>query len=125
MVVTVKLLAMPTTNVMAPALVIAGARLTVNRKFCAAGEPTPFDAVKVSAKVPPVPVGVPDSVAVLAQAGGHWHDYGKAPRDGRKVGHATMRADSGTDLAKALAAVAQTLERSAQVAPVLARLASH
>ena len=30
---------------------------------------------------------------VLAEAGGHWHDYGKAPRAGRKVGHATLRAD--------------------------------
>ena len=39
---------------------------------------------------------------VLAEPGGHWHDYGKSPRAGRKVGHATVRADSAQALATSL-----------------------
>jgi len=37
----------------------------------------------------------------LALPGLHWHDYGKAAREGRKVGHATLCA-SGTGALKAL-----------------------
>ena len=29
---------------------------------------------------------MPEASAVLREAGGHWHDYGKEPREGRKVG---------------------------------------
>ncbi|HEY4528746.1 MAG TPA: 5-(carboxyamino)imidazole ribonucleotide synthase [Luteimonas sp.] len=65
---------------------------------------------------------MPAPEAVLAEAGGHWHDYGKTPRDGRKVGHATLRADSDDDLADALERVGRALGRDAQVAPVIASL---
>jgi 5-(carboxyamino)imidazole ribonucleotide synthase len=65
---------------------------------------------------------MPEAAAVLAEAGGHWHDYGKEPRAGRKVGHATLRADSTAELAIALERVGQTLDRQSQVAPVVARL---
>ncbi|HEX2596101.1 MAG TPA: 5-(carboxyamino)imidazole ribonucleotide synthase, partial [Luteimonas sp.] len=65
---------------------------------------------------------MPDSAAVLAEAGGHWHDYGKAPRAGRKVGHATLRADGSAALSATLARVGVALSRQAQVAPVIARL---
>jgi len=65
---------------------------------------------------------MPDSAAVLAEAGGHWHDYGKAPRAGRKVGHATLRADTSAALAATLARVGSALSRETQVAPVIARL---
>ena len=65
---------------------------------------------------------MPEAEAVLREAGGHWHDYGKAPREGRKVGHATLRADSADDLAQALRNVGAALGRQAQVAPVLAAL---
>jgi len=65
---------------------------------------------------------MPDAAAVLAEAGGHWHDYGKQPRAGRKVGHATLRADDAADLAQSLARVGDALDRAAQVAPVIARL---
>ena len=34
----------------------------------------------------------------LAVKGLHWHDYGKAPRPGRKVGHATLTAASPEEL---------------------------
>ncbi len=64
----------------------------------------------------------PDAVAVLREPGGHWHDYGKAPRAGRKVGHATLRADSAEALAATLARVGKTLGRDAQVTPVIERL---
>ena len=37
---------------------------------------------------------LPDRAKVLGVAGTHWHDYGKAPRPGRKIGHATVTADS-------------------------------
>lgn len=65
---------------------------------------------------------LPDATAVLGEPGGHWHDYGKSPRDGRKVGHATLRAPSVEALAAALARVGSALGRQSQVAPVLARL---
>ncbi|PBS13316.1 5-(carboxyamino)imidazole ribonucleotide synthase [Lysobacteraceae bacterium NML93-0792] len=65
---------------------------------------------------------MPDAAPVLSAAGGHWHDYGKQPRDGRKVGHATLRADEAEALAQRLAEVGEALGRRAQVAPVVARL---
>jgi 5-(carboxyamino)imidazole ribonucleotide synthase len=65
---------------------------------------------------------MPDPVAVLREPGGHWHDYGKAPRDGRKVGHATLRADAPAALAAALQRVGAALDRTPQVAPVVERL---
>ncbi len=36
---------------------------------------------------------LPDLTAFLGVPGLHFHSYGKAPRSGRKVGHATLRAD--------------------------------
>ena len=65
---------------------------------------------------------MPDPAAVLAEAGGHWHDYGKTSRPGRKVGHATLRADSAEALAESLERVGVALARETQVAPVIARL---
>ncbi|MFT4247701.1 MAG: 5-(carboxyamino)imidazole ribonucleotide synthase [Pseudomonas sp.] len=65
---------------------------------------------------------MPPAAPFLEIAGGHWHDYGKSPRAGRKVGHATLRADSAVALGAALAQAGAALGRQAQVAPVLARL---
>ena len=65
---------------------------------------------------------MPDANAVLREAGGHWHDYGKEPRAGRKVGHATLRADSAGELAATLQRVGASLGREAQVAPVVTAL---
>ncbi|MBN7135664.1 5-(carboxyamino)imidazole ribonucleotide synthase [Lysobacter enzymogenes] len=65
---------------------------------------------------------MPDAAPVLAEAGGHWHDYGKSPREGRKVGHATLRGDSAAELAEALRRVGAALGREEQVAPVIERL---
>jgi 5-(carboxyamino)imidazole ribonucleotide synthase len=62
---------------------------------------------------------MPDAAAVLAQASGHWHDYGKQARDGRKVGHATLRDDDAAALAGALESVGGQLDRADQVAPVI------
>lgn len=66
---------------------------------------------------------LPDSGAVLRCEGGHWHDYGKSAREGRKVGHATLRADDAAALARRLHEVGRGLGREAQVAPALERLA--
>ncbi|MCW2004981.1 5-(carboxyamino)imidazole ribonucleotide synthase [Xanthomonas campestris] len=66
---------------------------------------------------------MPDAAAFLAVPGGHWHDYGKQARNGRKVGHATVRADTPALLAQLLGDVGQALQRDAQTAPVVARLA--
>ncbi len=52
---------------------------------------------------------MPDAGAVLREPGGHWHDYGKDSRAGRKVGHATLRADSTRELAVALRRVGAAL----------------
>lgn len=49
---------------------------------------------------------LPDALSI---PGLHWHDYGKAPRAGRKVGHATLTASSQVELrkkARRLAAIA-------------------
>src|SRR3546814_10616017 len=66
---------------------------------------------------------LPDADAVLRVAGGHWHDYGQSPRQGRKVGHATVRCDTATDLMQVLRRIGQSLGRQDQVAPVVAALA--
>lgn len=65
---------------------------------------------------------MPDAVAFLAVPGGHWHDYGKEARVGRKVGHATLRADTPPLLARALVNAGSALQRETQVGPVVARL---
>ncbi len=65
---------------------------------------------------------LPAAEAVLAEPAGHWHDYGKSPRAGRKVGHATLRADTPADLASSLQRLGRRLDRDAQVAPLIGRL---
>ena len=65
---------------------------------------------------------MPDAKAVLAEAAGHWHDYGKQARDGRKVGHANLRDDAPAALADALQRVGEALGRQEQVAPVVETL---
>ena len=66
---------------------------------------------------------MPDAGPVLREAGGHWHDYGKSARAGRKVGHATLRADGAKELAESLNRIGLALGREAQVAPVVRALA--
>ena len=66
---------------------------------------------------------MPDAHPVLREPGGHWHDYGKSARTGRKVGHATLRADSAQELAQSLTRVGEALQRQTQVAPVVHALA--
>jgi len=65
---------------------------------------------------------LPPSTAVLREPGGHWHDYGKSSRAGRKVGHATLRADSADGLANVLQRLGTALARASQVTPVVAQL---
>jgi len=65
---------------------------------------------------------MPDAAPVLREPSGHWHDYGKQPREGRKVGHANLRADTVVELADALLRVGEALGRQAQVAPVVETL---
>lgn len=62
---------------------------------------------------------MPDAKPVLAEAAGHWHDYGKQAREGRKVGHANLRDDAPAALADALQRVGEALGRQEQVAPVV------
>lgn len=45
---------------------------------------------------------MPDRERLLAVPGLHWHDYGKKPRAGRKVGHATLAAKDKPDLIAAV-----------------------
>ncbi len=33
---------------------------------------------------------LPARAAALGEPGLHWHDYGKSPRPGRKIGHCTL-----------------------------------
>jgi 5-(carboxyamino)imidazole ribonucleotide synthase len=48
---------------------------------------------------------MPSPDAVLAIPGAHLHDYGKAPRPGRKLGHVTLIADDDEVLARRLDAL--------------------
>ena len=68
---------------------------------------------------------LPSPEPILAEACGHWHDYGKTSRVGRKVGHATLRSDGVVELADALKRVGAALERTGQVQPVLDRLSGN
>ncbi|HET7932372.1 MAG TPA: ATP-grasp domain-containing protein, partial [Rhodanobacteraceae bacterium] len=65
---------------------------------------------------------LPDRDAALAIPGTHWHDYGKSPRPGRKVGHATLCARDGATLAARLQQVGRVLGREAQVDPAVQAL---
>lgn len=65
---------------------------------------------------------LPSREPVLADPVGHWHDYGKSPRAGRKVGHATFAAADPAGLREALQRAGAALGRVEQVAPVIAAL---
>lgn len=62
---------------------------------------------------------MPDPAPVLSVPDGHWHDYGKEPREGRKVGHATLCAPDAGTLRHALAEAGEALDRMHQVQPAL------
>lgn len=65
---------------------------------------------------------MPDPAPVLNVADGHWHDYGKEARPGRKVGHATVCAPDAGSLREKLAEVGKGLSRESQVAPAIEAL---
>lgn len=48
---------------------------------------------------------LPPAKAVLALEGWHWHDYGKTPRPGRKLGHLSTVADDESGLRERFAAL--------------------
>lgn len=66
---------------------------------------------------------LPDATPILAESRAHWHDYGKSPRAGRKVGHATVCARGVAEMRERLTRIGVALGREAQVASVLAALA--
>ncbi len=41
---------------------------------------------------------MPPQAEAMSIVGLHWHDYGKVPRPGRKIGHATLAAGSPDEL---------------------------
>jgi 5-(carboxyamino)imidazole ribonucleotide synthase len=65
---------------------------------------------------------LPDAAPVLEAIDAHWHDYGKQPRDGRKVGHATVCAPDAAQLIERLAGIAHTLGRDPQAQPAVDKL---
>ncbi len=65
---------------------------------------------------------LPEPAPVLAEPRAHWHDYGKEPRAGRKVGHATLCAFTAEEMRERLARVAWALGRENQAEPVLQAL---
>jgi 5-(carboxyamino)imidazole ribonucleotide synthase len=62
---------------------------------------------------------LPDAAPVLRAVDGHWHDYGKQSRPGRKVGHATVCAQDAKALAERVSEIARALQREEQAAPAL------
>jgi len=65
---------------------------------------------------------LPDVAPVLRAIDGHWHDYGKQARSGRKVGHATLCAPDAKDLVTRLTELADALGRGEQAEPVVKAL---
>ena len=65
---------------------------------------------------------LPDAAPVLRAIDGHWHDYGKQARSGRKVGHATLCAPDAKELAARLTELADALGRGEQAGPVVKAL---
>ena len=66
---------------------------------------------------------LPDAAPVLNTVDGHWHDYGKQPRPGRKVGHATVCATDPKILAARIGDIAHALQRDEQAVPAVNLLA--
>lgn len=65
---------------------------------------------------------MPEAAPVLRSPVGHWHDYGKTSREGRKVGHATLRADDRASLRSELESAVDGLSRREEFSGVIARL---
>lgn len=65
---------------------------------------------------------LPDAGPVLQAVDAHWHDYGKQPRPGRKVGHATVCAPDAPRMVERLSAIAQGLGREQQAEPAVREL---
>jgi 5-(carboxyamino)imidazole ribonucleotide synthase len=65
---------------------------------------------------------LPDAAPVLAAADAHWHDYGKQPRAGRKVGHATVCAADARQMVARLGGIAHALGRDQQADPAVREL---
>lgn len=61
---------------------------------------------------------LPDPAPVLCTVDGHWHDYGKQARPGRKVGHATLCAPDGRTLLDRAEALARVIGWEPAVADV-------
>lgn len=58
---------------------------------------------------------IPDTVRAVAKNGCYLHDYGKAPRPGRKLGHVTVVAPTAGERDARLAEIMQTVTQSAPV----------
>lgn len=65
---------------------------------------------------------LPDAAPVLAAIDAHWHDYGKQPRPGRKVGHATVCAPDAQRMVDRLSGIAHALDRDLQAGPAVREL---
>jgi 5-(carboxyamino)imidazole ribonucleotide synthase len=65
---------------------------------------------------------LPDAAPVLQAIDAHWHDYGKQPRVGRKVGHATVCAPDAAQLIERLTGIAHALGRDPQAQPAVDKL---
>ena len=61
---------------------------------------------------------LPDPASVLRTIDGHWHDYGKQARPGRKVGHATLCAPDAATLLERSEALARVIGWESAVAGV-------
>jgi 5-(carboxyamino)imidazole ribonucleotide synthase len=54
---------------------------------------------------------LPEREALLGVPGLHWHDYGKEPRAGRKIGHCTVVAASAVERDRLVRKVLKRLPR--------------
>jgi 5-(carboxyamino)imidazole ribonucleotide synthase len=54
---------------------------------------------------------LPAPAQVLGMSGAHFHDYGKSPRPGRKMGHVTLRGDTRTVIQENLRELLNLVEK--------------
>jgi 5-(carboxyamino)imidazole ribonucleotide synthase len=59
---------------------------------------------------------LPPASALLALPGVHWHDYGKSPRPGRKLGHLTQVCPTRRERDRAAARIRRIGSRSTAAA---------
>ncbi len=77
-----------------------------------AGQPLGSTVMRGQATMLNLIGSTPDPADILKVTGSHLHLYSKAPRPGRKIGHATVRSDDAEQLEKRVKAVEELITKA-------------